>query len=82
MRWTTPVLKMRRQEAIKLLDLPIDTRVFEPKDTVFYKYILLQFLFGIQMLFIYLKTLLENLVRLSQSNHRLNNKTRPSVGGW
>ena len=43
MRWTTPVLKMRRQEAIKLLDLPIDTRVFEPKDTVFYKYILIQF---------------------------------------
>ena len=35
MRWTVPVLKMRRQEAIKLLDLPIDTRVFEPKDTVF-----------------------------------------------
>ena len=42
MRWTTPVLKMRRQEAIKLLDLPIDTRVFEPKDTVFlHLYILL-----------------------------------------
>ena len=40
MRWTIPVLKMRRQEAIKLLDLPIDTRVFEPKDTVFTKYII------------------------------------------
>ena len=31
MRKTARLLKMTRQEAIRLLDLPIDTRVFDPK---------------------------------------------------
>jgi hypothetical protein len=34
MRFCGALLRMKRQEAIKLLDLPIDTRVFEPKEKV------------------------------------------------